>query len=120
MWPLLMIMLDVLRDGMMQGCPTEEDHPVQTFRFDRTDKPLGESVEIRTARWQGQRLDAGGAEDHIKSTGEFRIPVVQKVSAAGKRVAAGHGEISCCLPTRQPSTKTTGLAVDSRITSRKR
>src|ERR1700749_1252138 len=72
MWTFLVIMLDEFRDGMTKRGFAEENHAVEAFFFDRPDEPFGEGIEIRTAGWQGNRFDAGGAEDHVEAWRELR------------------------------------------------
>ena len=46
MIPLLMVVFRELDDDMAQGVFIEQDHLIQTFVFDRTDKSLGICIKI--------------------------------------------------------------------------
>ena len=57
----------------------KRDHATETLLFDRADEPLGISVEIRTLRWQPNRLDTATRQDlaedtRVQANADARVP----------------------------------------------
>jgi len=73
---LAVIVLDVLPREEAQVAVTERDHSIETFLFDRPNKPLGIRVEIGTPRRQAKGLDPGAGQDVGNGTGIGGIPVM--------------------------------------------
>ena len=62
MVPLQMIMGGVLLEYVAKRPFAEENHPIQTFGFNRQDKSLSVRVQIRRSRWYLHRLDIHRSE----------------------------------------------------------
>jgi hypothetical protein len=58
---LAVVVLDVLPREEAQVAVTERDYSIETFLFDRPNKPFGVRVEIGTPRRQPNGLDSGAA-----------------------------------------------------------
>lgn len=89
MIPFGMVVVNVLVDGMPKHLCTEEDHPVETFFFNRSDKAFRKGIQVGTSRRQANRLDAGGFEDLPEVRGEFRVAIHEQMS---RPIAS----LSCC------------------------
>jgi hypothetical protein len=89
----VMVVLDVLGDGMVQGSFAEKDHAIEAFLLDRLHESFGIGVQIRAARRQGQGFDAGSAQDHVKAGGEFGVAVAEEITATPDQIAAVHRQI---------------------------
>ncbi len=57
--PLPVIMSRVLTSRLPKRPFPEEDHPIEAFVLDRSDKPLGIGVQVGGTRRQADDLDAG-------------------------------------------------------------
>ena len=77
---LAVIVLDVLPREEAQVAVTERDHSIETFFFDRPNKPLGIGVEIGTSRRQPNGLDPGAGQDVGNGTGIEGIPVMNEIA----------------------------------------
>jgi hypothetical protein len=97
MGSFVMVMLDIFRDGVLEGGLAEEDHAVEALGFDRLDEPLGERVQIRAARRQGEWFDAGASENHVESGGEFTVTVADQIPASGQQITSSAGEVASPL-----------------------
>jgi hypothetical protein len=60
---LAVVVLDVLPREEAQVAVTERDYSIETFLFDRPNKPFGVRVEIGTPRRQPNWLDPGAGQD---------------------------------------------------------
>ncbi len=94
----MMVMLDILSDGMLKRRFAEKDHTVEAFRFNRFHKSLRKCVQIRTSGRKDERLDSDASQNHVKCGREFRIPVANEVSTFGQQVATTAGQIPRSLP----------------------
>src|ERR1043166_2685964 len=60
----------------------ENEQFVETFISGCSDRPLGESVRIRSAHWREDDMDTLGHKDRIEALSEFGIIIAnQKVNA---------------------------------------
>ena len=86
---LAVIVLDVLPREEAQVAVTERDHSIETFLFDRPNKPLGIRVEIGTPRRQPKGLDPGAGQDVGNDTGIEGIPVVNEIARGPEKPING-------------------------------
>ena len=92
--PLPVVVLAELGGRSTQRSLTNQDHPLQTLRLDRSHKPLRECVQIGRAWRQAHRLHAGTFEDRQELFCEQRRPVMDQVSAPAEEAVHAVGEIS--------------------------
>ena len=83
----------VLRDDETKVPLTEWDNLGQALRFDRSDKPLRVSIQIRAARRQRYRLDVSGSEDLSEILGEEWITVVDQIPRVAEKALTIGSEI---------------------------
>ena len=76
-----MVMGGVLLEYMAKRPLAEENHPIQTFGFNRQDKSLSVRVQIRRSRWYLHRLDIHRSEWRIEVIAELTIPIVHQILA---------------------------------------
>ena len=77
---LAVIVLDVLPREEALVAVTEWDHSIETFLFDRPNKPFGIRVEIGTPRRQPNGLDPGAGQNVGNDAGIEGIPVVNEIA----------------------------------------
>jgi hypothetical protein len=65
-------MLDEFVNSRAKMPHPERDDVIQALRFDREDEAFGESIEVRAARGQSQRVDAVVFERGSEVPGEER------------------------------------------------
>ena len=68
------VVLDVLPREEAQVVPTERDHTIETFLFDRPHERFGVRVEIGTPRRQPNGLDPAAHQDVGHDSGVQGIP----------------------------------------------
>src|SRR5882672_2627573 len=83
-----------LPDRALKRCLPEEDHAAQTFLFDGTHEPLGESIQIGRFWRQSNNVDAVPDENAAECVGVFRIPIENQVSLAAKKAVVRVGQIA--------------------------
>ena len=64
--PFRMVVIYVVLQAVTEGTFTEEDHFRQELGFNRSDPAFAMSVQVWTAWWQFDGLDADSFEDSIK------------------------------------------------------
>ena len=91
---LSMIMRNVFADRSAKRFLTEEDHPVEAFAFDRQNKPLDESVQIR--RTVGSLITSVPASsiEARNSAPELLVAVQDEESLAEKKGVDRIGEVA--------------------------
>ena len=77
---LAVVVLNVLPHEEAHVALTERDHSIETFLFDRPNKPFGVRVEIGTPRRQPDGLDPAAGQDFGHDTSVERIPVVNQMA----------------------------------------
>jgi len=71
-WPLYVVVSDVLVDELSQVCLTQRDDAVETLLFDRADEAFDKGVQVGAAPRQASRLHSGVSE-HVPDVGsEYR------------------------------------------------
>src|SRR5712691_10084103 len=77
--PLMMKMLDILRQHMAERGFPKQDELRQAFLLHRSDPPLRISIQIWRPWWQWYTLHPGGINDVLKGRTVFSIPVVDEI-----------------------------------------
>jgi hypothetical protein len=77
-----MVMHHVVLDCVLKRCLPEEDHSVQTFRFDRAHEASGERFQNRRSRRQSNEVNALTDEHVAKLVRVFCISVEYQIPLA--------------------------------------
>lgn len=88
------VVSQILADGVPQGTFAEEDHPVQALFLDRAHEPLQMGVQVRRARREQCRLDAGLLQLGLILGGELRVAIQQQIARAVQKAVFAVGEIA--------------------------
>lgn len=93
MGSFVMIVRDVVADGLVEHRCAEEDHLVQTLVLDRSHPTLGEGVHVGSLNTGADDVDARMAEDLAEGIGELRVSIddEETLVAKGRRRRR-----SCC------------------------
>jgi hypothetical protein len=91
---LFMIVAHILRDRVPKRCLSEEDHPMQTLFFYRTDKSLRERVQVWGSWRQSYDVDALPDEYVTKSVRVFRIAVENWILRTAKEAIVRVGDVA--------------------------
>jgi hypothetical protein len=65
-WTLVMVVLDEIVDGALEGGFAEQDQAIETFLLNAPDEPLGEGIEVGATWQQAQQFDARRCDDVAK------------------------------------------------------
>ncbi len=89
-------------DGPPQRLFTEEDHPIQAFTFDRQNKSLDVSIQIRRTIRQTNHVCASVLDQVANFRGEFSQWAVRNVRHGVRSPLSGAGSMPC---SRVPPTR---------------
>jgi hypothetical protein len=78
--PLAVVVHEVLTDRSPQMSFAQRHDPVHAFAFDREHESLGVCVQVRTSRWQQQRLYPCPAQHLPELLRIQRIPVQDQIA----------------------------------------
>ena len=88
------IMIEEGGTGSAKRSLSEQDQFVETLGFDRQNKSLAVSVQVRTSSWQLDVLHAGVSEDSEKLVSELGVTVVNEVALVAKETVLAVDEVS--------------------------
>src|SRR5262249_24655893 len=77
-WPMLVEVLNVGREGVLEVALAEDQEPVKTLAADASDPALGMRSSLRRPHWRLHHPDARGAEDLVEVAGELAVAVTDE------------------------------------------
>ena len=77
---LAVIVLHVLVDDVSEMPATEEDHPIETFRLDRSDEAFSEGIQVRALGREFDATNTSGVESVRELLRVQRIPIVDEIA----------------------------------------
>ena len=115
MWPVLVVVADVVAHEAVELTSVPDDGAVEEFASDGSDPALGERVRDRCACGRLEDLESLGPEGLVESVDELAATVSNECPSAFEAVGVGDEEVSGCLG----GPRAGGLVVmPAKITSR--
>jgi len=94
MIPLVMIMLDILRQRMAERRFPKEDHPREALLLDRAHPALRIGMQVGRSGWQDHTLDTGIIDEVLKRGAAFGVAVMDEILAGCQATLLLHRDVA--------------------------
>jgi hypothetical protein len=91
------VMIDEHRERAPQMAGVQDQEPIQTFRSDRPDKPLGDPIGLGCLNRRPNDSDVFGLEDGIEAVRELAIVIADQKANRFRPFGEGPGDLSRLL-----------------------
>jgi hypothetical protein len=96
-WPVAVVMMDVLGQHSPQLPTSEDQHPVKHLTPNGAHPPLRIGVRPWRLHWRAQHLDPLGSEDRVERGGELPIPIADQEPEPTDPLLEAHHQVSGLL-----------------------